>query len=67
MQIEFEFETDHGRYCDALNLPDDHSFTDEEIQAMKQQRLGNWLAVVTTPPEDPNVIDVEAKIIDEVI
>jgi hypothetical protein len=33
-----------------LHLPDDHTFTDDEIQAMKQQRVDNWIAVVTAPP-----------------
>jgi hypothetical protein len=67
MQINFEFETIHGKYCDALNLPDDHAFTDEEIQAMKQQRLDKWLEFIATPPQDPDVIDVESQVVDEVI
>jgi hypothetical protein len=50
MKIDFEFDTPHGMFRDALHLPDDHTFTDEEIQAMKQQRVDNWIAVVTAPP-----------------
>ena len=50
MKIDFEFDTPHGVFRDALHLPDDHTFTDEEIQAMKQQRVDNWIAVVTAPP-----------------
>jgi hypothetical protein len=49
MKIDFEFETQYGKFGDALNLPDDQAFTDEEIQAMKQQRLDNWIAVITAP------------------
>jgi hypothetical protein len=49
MKIDFEFDTPHGVFRDALHLPDDHTFTDEEIQAMKQQRVDNWIAVVTAP------------------
>ena len=52
MQIVFEFETQYGKFCDALHLADDHTFTDAEIQAMKQQRLDNWIAVITAPPVD---------------
>ena len=55
MKIDFEFETQYGIFRDALYLPDDHTFTDEEIQAMKQQRLDNWIAVVTAPPVDDPV------------
>ena len=50
MKIDFEFETPHGKFADALHLPDDHTFTNDEIQAMKQQRVDNWIAVVTAPP-----------------
>lgn len=52
MKIDFEFDTPHGLFRDALHLPDDHTFTDEEIQAMKQQRVDNWIAVVTAPPAE---------------
>lgn len=52
MKIDFEFDTPHGLFRDALHLPDDHTFTDEEVQAMKQQRVDNWIAVVTAPPAE---------------
>ena len=45
-QIRFTFETRFGPFSDALYLPEDHTFTDEQIEAMKQERLTNWLAVV---------------------
>ena len=57
MKIDFEFTTHHGLFRDALHLPDDHTFTDDEIQAMKQQRVDNWIAVVTTPPVEEVVED----------
>lgn len=50
MKIDFEFETPHGKFADALHLPDDHTFTEADIQAMKEQRRDNWIAVVTAPP-----------------
>ncbi|CAB5223127.1 hypothetical protein UFOVP376_55 [uncultured Caudovirales phage] len=50
MKIDFEFTTPHGLFRDALHLPDDHTLTDAEIQAMKQQRVDGWIAVVTAPP-----------------
>jgi hypothetical protein len=53
MQIIFSFETQYGRFCDALNLPDDHDFTDEQLEAMKQERLNNWIAVVNPVVETP--------------
>jgi hypothetical protein len=56
MQILFTFDTKFGSFSDALYLDDDHSFTDSEIEAMKQERLANWLAIVD-PVIDPNIVD----------
>lgn len=54
MKIDFEFDTPHGVFRDALHLPDNHGFSDSEIEAMKQQRVDNWIAIVTAPPvEEP--------------
>ncbi len=50
IQIIFEFATKYGTYRDALHLPDDHGLTEAEIEALKQQRVDNWLAVVEAPP-----------------
>jgi len=52
IKIDFEFDTPHGVFRDALHLPDDHSMTDEQIDAMKQQRVDNWLAIVNAPPAE---------------
>lgn len=52
IKIDFEFDTPHGVFRDALHLPDDHGMTDEQIDAMKQQRVDNWIAIVTAPPPE---------------
>ena len=62
MKIDFSFETPHGKFADALHLPDDHGFTEAEIQAMKEQRRDNWIAVVTAPPVEeaqPEYIEID--------
>ena len=54
IKIDFEFDTPHGVFRDALHLPNDHAFTENEIQALKEQRRDNWIAIVTAPPvEEP--------------
>jgi hypothetical protein len=54
MKIVFEFQTEHGLFRDALHLPDDHGMSDAQIEAMKQERVNNWIAAVTAPPvEEP--------------
>lgn len=56
IKIDFQFDTKFGKFADALHLPDDHTMSDAEIEAMKQQRLNNWLAIVDAPPaEEPPV------------
>lgn len=48
IQIIFEFEYEHGmKYRDALYLPANHTFTDAEIEAMKQERFQNWISIIT--------------------
>lgn len=62
VKIDFEFDTPHGVFRDALHLPDDHSFTEDEIQAMKQQRVDNWIAIVTAPPVEelaPEYVEID--------
>lgn len=62
VKIDFDFDTPHGVFRDALHLPDDHTFTEAEIQAMKEQRRDNWIAVVTAPPApepEPEYIEID--------
>lgn len=63
-QIIFSFETQYGNFCDALWLEDDHGLTDDQIEVMKQERLSNWLAVVT--PRAQSDIS-EAPVVPEVL
>jgi hypothetical protein len=70
MKIDFEFDSKHGVFRDALHLPDDHTFTDEEIQAMKQERFDNWIAVVEAPPPEvvpEDIVDVEAEVVPDTL
>lgn len=58
MQIRFSYDTKYGTFNDALNLPDDHEFTEAELEAMKEARRDRWVAhidstQVETTPEVP--------------
>lgn len=54
MKIDFEFTTQYGKFADALWFPDDQPLPSEaELNAMKQQRLDNWIAAVTAPQDTP--------------
>lgn len=58
-KIDFEFDTAHGKFRDALHLPDNHGLSEAEIEAMKVQRRDNWIAVVTAPPVEEPVTTIE--------
>jgi len=52
MKIDFEYETEYGKFEDALWLPSDEPTpSPEEIEAMKLERLNSWLEIVMNPPE----------------
>lgn len=53
--IRIIFEKTHdtyGVFRDALYLPEDHAFTDIELEDMKQQRFDNWIAAIIAPPSE---------------
>ena len=52
IKLIFEFETKYGVYRDALYLEENHTFTEQEVDAMKQQRVDNWIAVIENPPAE---------------
>jgi len=58
IKIDFSFSSQYGTFSDALHLLDDHGLSNEQIEAMKQTRFDNWVAVITapsvegTPPEE---------------
>jgi hypothetical protein len=62
--IKIDFRMDNGtfNFSDALHLPANHTYTEQEIEAMKQARFDAWIAVITAPPQEPqepvDVIDV---------
>ena len=53
--VKIDFEKTDGVYTlqDALHLPDDHAFSESDIEAMKQERFDNWVAILTTPTQEP--------------
>lgn len=58
MKIDFEFETQWGKFCDALHFEDDAVPDEATIAAMKQERLDNWIAAVTAPAA-PDIVEID--------
>jgi hypothetical protein len=58
MQIRFSFQTKYGTFSDALNLPDDHSYTSQELEAIKLERRDKWISYIdsTQQKNDEEII-----------
>lgn len=58
MVINFEIDTAYGKFCDALHF-EDHAVPDEAtIEAMKQERVNNWVAIITAPTA-PDYVEID--------
>ena len=67
MKIDFEFTTPYGVFRDALYLDDDHQLTEAEVNALKQERLDNWLAAIESPPEpEPETVEIDGVLYEKV-
>jgi hypothetical protein len=67
MKIDFEFDTPHGKYRDALYLSDDHTFTQEQLVEMQTERLNNWISAVENPPApEPETVEIDGVIYEKV-
>lgn len=62
MNISFEFlHPIYGVYKDTLCLPDDHEFTDNELEEMKQQRYDNWTNYIETSSAKQSIEEVPVE------
>jgi hypothetical protein len=59
MKIDFSFDTQYGKFADSIILPDNHSLSDAEIEALKQQRLDTWIAVVSYVPTEEELAQMQ--------
>ena len=49
IKIDFVIEQNGEKFVDALHLEDNHTFTDEEIEAMKQERFDAYYTFIHAP------------------
>jgi len=50
MNIDFENSYNGIIYRDTIVLLDNHTFTNVQIEEMKQTRFNNWVKAITAPP-----------------
>ena len=53
IKVDFEITGEHGTFRDCIVLPENHGMSDAEIEAIKQKRYADWVAVITTVEEEP--------------
>ena len=51
VKIDFEFDSEHGVYRDAIVLDENHGLSDSQIEEMKQARFDNWKAHIEAASE----------------
>jgi hypothetical protein len=57
--INFSVNTQYGTFTDAIMIDDSVTLSDSEIEAIKQQRIDNWIAVVSVSEESEYVHPLE--------
>lgn len=58
MKIDFCVDTQYGKFCDALYFEDDSVPDDAIIEVLKQERVDNWIAIITAPPT-PQYVEID--------
>lgn len=67
MQIIFEFTTKYGVFRDALYLDDEHTLSDSEVNALKQERLDNWIKIIESPPTpEPEIVEIDGTFYEKI-
>lgn len=56
VKIPFEAQTAYGPYRDTLYFSKGQVPSETEIELLKQERIANWIAVITAPPVE--IIDI---------
>lgn len=62
IKIDFERQTRHGMYRDAITLPDDHTLTQAQIDAIMDERVNAWVAYMDNPPQpepEPEYVEID--------
>ena len=67
IKIDFEITKDEHTFKDAIHLPEDHTHTDDDIEAMKQKRFDDWYTLVTTEQPEEEIVEVLTDEIEEFI
>jgi hypothetical protein len=65
IKIEFEKTDEMYTFRDAIVLPDNHTFTDEQLEELKEQRFQAWLSMITAPPIEEE-LPIEDMVLEDI-
>lgn len=54
IKIDFEINRDGNTFRDAIVLEDNHNFTDEQIEEIKEKRFQDYLIAIQPQEEESN-------------
>ena len=57
IKINFKIETEYGTFSDAIHTPVE--LTEKQIETIKTERVNIWIAVVTAPRKEPEIVREE--------
>jgi hypothetical protein len=67
--VKIDFTRSSGKlsFTDCLILPDSHSLSEAEIEALKDERFAKWMAVVTATPTPAEAEPVKEEVTPEMV
>jgi hypothetical protein len=67
IKIDFEINRDGNTFRDAIVLEDNHNFTSEQIEEIKEKRFQDYLIAIQPQEEINEDKVIEGEIIEEII
>jgi hypothetical protein len=59
IRIDFVYTDGHMSLSDAIYLPENHTYSEDQIEVMKKERFDNWKNHIMNPPPAEHVPPVE--------
>lgn len=66
IKIDFEINRDGNTFRDAIVLEDNHNFTDEQIEEIKEKRFQDYLIAIQPKEEINEDKVIEGEIVQEI-
>jgi len=65
IKIDFTYAEGNLSLSDALYLPENHTLTQEEIEAIKKERFDRWKEYILNPPPTPDTEPIVDELVED--